>query len=136
MAAHKDHSGKGISDHQVQQAKRQSTQGLPPWLLSSLWGNVQDPHGAGPSGSVSVVVSVPPWLRRVLCSPGTIRQLLAGAAAAGAAACPARCGAGPVLVRQRDDIVVDARLQLLDLLGCCLGGEDALCLGHRRIRHC
>lgn len=50
--------------------------------------------------------------------------------------CPARCGPGPVLVRQRDDIVVDARLQLLDLLGRCLGGEDALRLGHRRIRHC
>lgn len=83
-----------------------------------------------------MVVSVLPRLKRVLCSPGIIRQLLAGAAAAGAAACPARCGPGPVLVRQRDDIVVDARLQLLDLLGCRLGSEDALCLGHRCIRHC
>lgn len=43
---------------------------------------------------------------------------------------------GAALVRQRDDIVVDARLQLLDLLGCRLGGEDALGLGHGRICHC
>lgn len=43
---------------------------------------------------------------------------------------------GALLVRQRDHIVVDARLQLLHLLCCCLSGEDALGLGHGRIRHC
>lgn len=114
----------------MQQAKRSSTQGLPSWLLSSLWGELQHSPGTGLSGSVSPVQSVMPRLRCVLGSPGAVRQLLAGAAAAGAAR---RC---PVLVRQRDDIVVDARLQLLHLLSRGLGGEDALCLGHRRIRHC
>lgn len=59
-----------------------------------------------------------------------------GAAGAALPVRPAGCSAGPGLVRQRDDIVVDARLQLLHLLGCCLGGEDALCLGHGCIRHC
>lgn len=49
-------------------------------------GDAQDPHGTGPSGSRSVVVSVLMHLRHVLCSPGAIRQLLAGVAAAGVAA--------------------------------------------------
>lgn len=45
-------------------------------------------------------------------------------------------GLAPVLVRQRDDIVVDPLLQLLDLLGRRLGSEHALCLRHRSISHC
>lgn len=45
-------------------------------------------------------------------------------------------GLAPVLVCQRDDIVVDPLLQLLDLLGRGLGGEHSLRLGHRSIGHC
>lgn len=87
---------------------------------------MQDSHGPGLSSSVSLGVSVHP------SQPRHNKAMLAGAVLP----VPARCGPGPVLVRQRDDIVVDARLQLLDLLGCCLCGEHALGLGHRCIRHC
>ena len=41
-----------------------------------------------------------------------------------------------VLICQRDDIVVDSLLQLLDLLSRCLRGEHALCLSHGSISHC
>lgn len=57
-------------------------------------------------------------------------------ATAGWGGCCQRTVHGVLLVRQRDDIVVDARLQLLHLLRCCLGGEDTLGLGHGCIRHC
>lgn len=40
------------------------------------------------------------------------------------------------LIRQRDDIVMDPLLQLLDLLSRCLCGEHALGLGHGSIGHC
>lgn len=119
---------KGISNHQVQQAETVHRRAAP-WLLGSVWGDVQGSQGTGPSGSVSLAVSVPPRLRRVPRSPGTVRQCWLGLLS--------RLGAAwPVLVRQRDDIIVDARLQLLDLLSRCLGREDSLCLHHRCICHC
>lgn len=41
-----------------------------------------------------------------------------------------------MLICQRDDIVVDSLLQLLDLLSRCLRGKHALCLSHGSVSHC